>query len=151
MLVGLLLTWWMMDTADGAGTNKEEMKKRTRRRQEPVRSRRILTRLVGGDVDRSKLGRIGALVRDAVHSLDLEGVLGVSQQVADVDVGVHQSQLTGDELHVVPAAGAAAAAAAAALADDVVDHVLPAAALLRGTPLQPQGRLVDDGDDAPWS
>lgn len=113
-----------------------------------MKSGRSLTRLVGGDVDRSEAGRAGTLLRDSVDRLDLEGVPGVSQQVADVDAGVRQSQLTGDKLHVVPTAGAPAAPATAALADDVVDQVVPASALLRGAPLQPQRRLVHHGDDA---
>lgn len=95
-----------------------------------------LTGLVGGDIDRGVLGRVGALIRHAVDGLHLEGVLRVGQQVADVDPGVGQAQLARQELNVVSAAGAAAAAAAAALADDVVDDVLPAAGVPRREPLQ---------------
>lgn len=113
-----------------------------------MRRGRSLTRLVGGDVDRSVAGRAGTLLGDPVDRLDLKGVPGVSQQVADMDVGVRQSQLTGDKLHVVPAAGAPTTPATAALADDVVDQVVPASTLLRGAPFQPQRRLVHHGDDA---
>lgn len=106
-----------------------------------------LTGLVGGDVDRGVLGRVGALVRDTVDGLHLEGVLCVGQQVADVDPGLGQAQLAGQELDVVAAAGAAAAAAAAALADDVVDDVLAAAGVPRREPLQHHRGLVYAGDD----
>ena len=34
---------------------------------------------------------VGALVRDAVDGLDLEGVLRVGQQVADVDAGLGEA------------------------------------------------------------
>lgn len=86
----------------------------------------VLTCLVGGDVHGGELRREGALVGDAIDGLDLEGVLGVSQQVADVNARLSQAQLAGRVLHVVPTAGAGAPARAAALADDVVDQVLAA-------------------------
>lgn len=50
-----------------------------------------LTCLVGGDVHRGELRREGALVSNAVHSLDLEGVLGVGQQVTDVNAWLGQA------------------------------------------------------------
>jgi len=106
-----------------------------------------LTSLVGGDVDGGVLGGVGALVRHAVDGLHLEGVLRVGQQVADVDAGLRQAQLTGQELHVVAAARAAAAAAAAALADDVEDDVLAAPRVPGARPLQHHGGLVHAGDD----
>lgn len=95
-----------------------------------------LTGLVGGDVDRGILRRVGALVRHAIDGLHLEGVLRVSQKVADVDPGLGQAQLAGQELNVVAAAGAATAAAAAAFADNIVDDVLAAAGVPRWEPLQ---------------
>lgn len=91
------------------------------------------------------------LLRHSVDSLYFKGVLSVSQQVADVDASVGQSQLTRHKLHVVSAASAAAASAATALTYDVVDNVFPAAALLRGGPLQPQRGLIHYGDDVLWS
>lgn len=82
--------------------------------------------MVGGDVHRGELGREGALVSDAIYGLDLEGILRVCQQVADVDSRLSQAQLAGRVLHVVPAARAGTPARAAALADDVIDKVLTA-------------------------
>lgn len=86
----------------------------------------ILTSLVGGDVDRRELGREGALVSDAVHRLYLKSILGVGQQVADVDALLGQAKLAWCELDVVPAPGACPPARTAALANDVVDQVLAA-------------------------
>lgn len=110
-----------------------------------------LTSLVGGNVDRCVLWRIRTLVRHSIDSLYFKGVLGVSQEVADVDSGVGQSQLTWDKLHVVSTAGAAAPPAATALTYDVVDHIFSAAALLWWTPLQSQRGLIHYGDDILWS
>lgn len=106
-----------------------------------------LTSLVGGDVDRRELRGEGALVGDAVHSLDLKGVLGVGQEVADVDARLRQAQLARRELHVVPAAGAGPPARAAALADDVINQILPAPRVPGRAPLQHQGSLVHARDD----
>lgn len=106
----------------------------------------FLTGLVGGDFDRGVLWRVGALVGDPVDCLDLKGVLRVGQQVTDVDLGLCQAQLAGDELDIVPAACTASPAPSTALTDDVVDHVLAAPAIARRAPLQPQGCLVHDGD-----
>lgn len=113
--------------------------------------RLTLTRLVGGDVDGGVLRRVWTLIRHAVDGLYFEGVLGVSQQVADVDMGAGETQLTRHKLYVVTAAGAAAPPTATALTDDVVDHIITAAALLRRAPLEPQRRLIDDGEDVLWS
>jgi len=108
---------------------------------------RHLTSLVGGDVHRCEVRGEGALVGDAVHRLDLEGVLGVGQQIADVDAGLRQAQLAWGELHVVPTTRARPTAGAAALADDVVHQVLPAPRVPRRGPLQHQRGLVYAGDD----
>ncbi len=101
-----------------------------------------LTGLVGGDVDSGELRWEGTLVRHSIHSLDLKGVLRVGQQVTDVDPGISQAQLAGQELHIVTTASAGSSTRTTALADDVKDHVLPASALFRWIPLQPQGSLV---------
>lgn len=106
-----------------------------------------LTSLVGGDVHRCKLRGEGALVGDTIHCLDLEGVLGMGQQVTDVDAGLRQAQLAWGELHIVPTACACPTARAAALADDVVDQVLPAPRVSWRGPLQHQRCLVHTGDD----
>lgn len=66
----------------------------------------------------------------------------MGQQVIDVDPGIGQAQLAGHELHIVTAASAGPSTRTAALADDVIDHVLPASALSGRIPLQPQGSLV---------
>lgn len=89
----------------------------------------------------------GALVGHAIDGLDLEGVGGVSPEVADEDAGVGEPQLAGHKVHVVVAAGAGAPVRAALLAHDVVGDIVPAARLPRRVPLQDDGRLVDDGDD----
>jgi len=84
------------------------------------------------------MGRVRALVGDAIHSLDLEGVLGVGHQVADVDATLGEAELARHELHVVVAAGAQAPLHAALLADDVVEQVIPPTRVLRLAPLQHQ-------------
>lgn len=93
------------------------------------------------------MGRVGTLVGDAIHGLDLEGVLGVGHQVADVDASLGEAELARHELHVVVAAGAQAPLHAALLADDVVEQVIPPTRVLRLAPLQHQRRLVHVGDD----
>lgn len=82
------------------------------------------------------LSGVGALVADAVDSLYLKAVERVGQQVADEHPGFCQAQLPWDEVHVVVAVGAGAAVGAALLAHDVVDHVVAAACLPGGMPLQ---------------
>lgn len=75
----------------------------------------------------------------------------MSQEVADVDEGVGQSQLTWYKLHVVATAGAAPPSTATALTYDVVDKIFSAAGLLWWAPLQPQRGLIYHGDDVLWS
>lgn len=82
------------------------------------------------------LSGVGALVADAVDSLYLKAVERVGQQVADEHPGFRQAQLPRDEVHVVVAVGARAAVGAALLAHDVVDHIVAAARLPGGMPLQ---------------
>lgn len=106
-----------------------------------------LTSLVGGNVDRCILWWIRTLVRHPVNGLYFKGVLGVSKEVADVDTGVSQAQLTRNKLDIVSAPGAATPPAAAALTYDVVDHIFSATTLLRWVPLQPQRGLIHYGDD----
>lgn len=97
------------------------------------------------------LGRIGALIADAVDGLDLEGVERVGQQVADEDAGLGQARLPRREFHVVVAVRAVRLPVCAALlANDVVDHVIAAARLTRWVPLKDDRSLVDDGDDVAW-
>lgn len=96
------------------------------------------------------MGRVGALAGDAIHRLDLEGVLGVGHQVADVDASLSEAQLARHELHVVVAARAQPPLHAALLADDVVEQVIPPARVLWLAPLQHQRRLIHVGDDAAW-
>ena len=110
-----------------------------------------LTSLVGGDVDGRVLGGVRALVGHAVHSLYFEGVLGVGQEVADVDAAVRQTQLTWDKLHIVSTAGAAPPPTATTLTYYVVDNIFSATALLGGAPLQPQRGLIHYGDHVLWS
>lgn len=82
------------------------------------------------------LWRKRTLVRHSIDGLNLKGVLGVSQQVADADPGVRQTQLPRHELDVVSTTGAATPPAVAAFTDDVVDEVFATAALQWWAPLQ---------------
>lgn len=91
------------------------------------------------------------MVGHPIDSLYFKGVLCVSQEVAYVDAGVGESQLTRDKLHVVPTAGAAATPTAAAFTYDVVDNVFSASTFLWGAPLQPQRGLIHNGNDILWS
>lgn len=95
-----------------------------------------LTGLVGGDVDGDVLRRVRALVADAVDSLDLKAVEGVSQQVADQHPAFGQAQLSRDEVHVVIAVGAGPSVGAALLAHNVVHDVAAAARLPGGVPFE---------------
>lgn len=107
------------------------------------------TGLVGGDINGDVLRWVRALVADAVDRLDLKGVEGVSQQVADEHPAFGQAQLSRDEVHVVVAVGAGPSVGAALLAHNVVDDVAAAACLPRGVPLEDHRGLVDDGDHVP--
>lgn len=75
----------------------------------------------------------------------------MSHEVTDMHLGVGESQLTWDKLHIVPTAGAAAAATATTLTYDVVNNIFSATALLWWAPLQHQRGLVYYGDDTLWS
>lgn len=108
-----------------------------------------LTSLVGGDVDRDMLGRIWALVADAVDSLDLKAVEGMRQQVADEHPSFGQAQLSRDEVHILVTVGAAPSVGTALLAHDVVHDVAAAARLPWGVPLEDHWGLVDDGNHVP--
>lgn len=105
------------------------------------------TSLIGGDVDRRELRRVGALVRNAVDRLDLEAVLRVGLQVAHGDAALGQPEVTRRDVHVVVAARAQAPLGQALLADDVVEDVVAAAQVARVAPLQDQRGLVHAGDD----
>lgn len=56
-----------------------------------MKSRPTLTGLVGGNGDSGTLLECGALLRDAVQGLDLEGIGGVSQQVGHGHCGVGEA------------------------------------------------------------
>lgn len=116
--------------------------------------------MVGGDGDGGVLPHLGRQRRHAVLRLDLEGVVGVRQQVGHRHRGVVEAGGSGQEAHVAsaglaalsPAAAAAAAvdgAAAATLAQHGEGDVPAAAAVLRPAPVQDDRGLVDGGDDVP--
>lgn len=106
-----------------------------------------LTSLIGGDIDRGKLWRVWALVRNAVDRLDLEAVLRVGLQVAHGNSALGQPEVSRRDVHVVVAARAHAPLGQALLADDVVEDVVTAAQVARVAPLQDQRGLVHAGDD----
>lgn len=95
------------------------------------------------------LGRVRALVADAVDGLDLEAVEGVGPQVADEHPGLLQTQLSGNKVHIVVAVRAGTPVGAALLADNVVDDVLAAAHLPGGVPLEDHRGFIHDGDHVP--
>lgn len=112
--------------------------------------------MVGGDGDGGVLPHPGRQRRHAVQRLDLEGVVGVSQQIGHRHRGVEEARGPGQEAYVAPAglaalraaaAAAVGAAATATLADHVEGDVPAAAAVLRPAPLQDHRGLVDGGDD----
>lgn len=109
-------------------------------------SRERLTSLVGCDADSSKLPGEGAEVRHAVDGVDLEGVVGVCQQVHHGDRGVGEPALPRQEPHVVAAGLALPAAPSALLADNVEGDVLPAPRVQGPAPVQDHRGLVDVGD-----
>lgn len=109
-------------------------------------SRRRLTSLVGGDADGSKLPGQGTEVGDAVDGVDLEGVVGVCQQVHHGDGGVGEAALPWQEPHGAAARLALPPATPALLADDVEGDVLPAPRVQRPAPVQDDRGLVDVGD-----
>lgn len=108
-----------------------------------------LTSLVGSDVDGHVLGRVGALVGDAIDSVYLKGVRGVGPQVTDEHPGLCQAKLPRHKLHVVVAVRAGTAVRTTLLTHDVVDHILTTARLPGPVPLQDHRSLVHDGDHVP--
>lgn len=115
-----------------------------------------LTGLVGCDGDGGVLPHFGRQRRHAVLRLDLEGVVGVRQQVGHCHRCVVEAGGSGQEAHVASAGLAAlrsgavgAAATAATLAQHGEGDVPAAAAVLRPAPVQDDRGLVDGGDDVP--
>lgn len=119
--------------------------------------------MVGGDGDGGVLPHLGRQRRHTVLRLDLEGVVGVCQQVGHRHRGVVEAGGSGQEAHVASAglaalsptaattaaAAAVGAAAAATLAQHREGDVPAAAAVLRPAPVQDDRGLVDGGDDVP--
>lgn len=131
--------------------NQGEERKAHKTQDKGKVSREALTSLVSGDADSSELPGEAAERRDAVERVDLEGVVGVCQQVHHGDRGVGEAALPRQEAHVVAAGLAVPAAATAAfLADDVEGDVLPAPRVQGPAPVQDNGGLVDVGDDVSW-
>lgn len=97
------------------------------------------------------LGRIRALVGDAVDRLDLKGVDSVCQQVTDEDSGFGQSQLPGLKLHVIITMRAGTTVRLAFLTNNIIHDIITAARLAWRVPLQSHGGLVYNGDDVSWS
>lgn len=95
------------------------------------------------------LGRVRALIADAVDRLYLEAVEGVSPQVADQHPGLRQAQLARDEVHVVVAVGAGAPVGPALLAHYVVDDIFAAARLPGRVPLEDHRGFVHNGNHIP--
>ena len=95
------------------------------------------------------LGRVRALIADAVDGLYLEAVDGVSPQVADEHPGLRQAQLARDEVHIVVAVGAGAPVGPALLAHYVVDDIIAPARLPGRVPLQDHRGFVHNGDHIP--
>lgn len=108
------------------------------------------TGLICGDVHGGELGRIGALVGNAVDRLDLEAVLRVGLQVPDRHAPLGQSQVARRDVHVVVAARTHSPVGKALLTDDVVEDIVAATQVTRLAPLQHERGFVDAGDDAAW-
>lgn len=92
------------------------------------------------------LGRVRALIADAINSLYLKAVKGVSQKVADEHPGFCQTQLSRDEVHVVVTVGAGAPVSPALLAHYVVNDIITAACLPGRMPLKDHRGFVHNGD-----
>lgn len=114
--------------------------------------------MVGSDGDGGVLPHFGRQRRHAVLRFNLEGVVGVREQVGHCHRCVVEAGGSGQEAHVASAGltalRAAAGAvgghgAAATLAQHGEGDVPSTAAVLRPTPVQDDGGLVDGGDDVP--
>lgn len=103
---------------------------------------RLLTSLVGCDVKRNVLAQWLGQVRDTIRGLHLEGVVRVGEQVEHHDGRVAQARALGKVAHVAAARLVLPRLRAHLPADHAVGHVLPAARLLRGAPLQQHTCLV---------
>lgn len=104
--------------------------------------------MVGGDGDSGVLPHLGCQRRDAVLRLDLERVVGVSEQVAHRHRGVVEARGSRQEAHVAPTRLATLSAtvagdAAAAFAEHGEGDVLAPAGVLRPAPVQDNRGLVD--------
>lgn len=115
-----------------------------------------LTCLVGCYGDSGVLAGSGGQGGYSIQRLDLEGVVGVGQQVGHGDGGVVEAHGAGQEAHCGPTRLTQPGPRPAALAHHVEGQVLPAARVLRPAPVQDHRRLVDDRDDiargagGPW-
>lgn len=109
----------------------------------------VLTSLVGGDGDRCVLPHPGRHRRHAVLGFNLEGVVGVRQQVADGHGGVVETRGSRQKADVTPAGFTALGstdAVTAAFANNGECDVPAPAAVLWPRPLQDNRGLVDGGD-----
>lgn len=104
---------------------------------------KVLTSLTGGDADGGKESLRSAEVRDAVHGLHLEGVVGVREQLADGDGGFREADLLRRVRHVPSARHALLRFPAAPPAYDPVGEIAAAAGVGRRVPLEGYGGLVD--------
>lgn len=107
-----------------------------------------LTGLVCGDSNIRQWSRCHAQPRDAVHSLYMEGVVGVRRKIYYCHRGTGQTEWPWDEPQVrltrlTLRHPTVAVTSITALAQDVVGDVLPASRIARRHPLQEESCVVD--------
>ncbi len=110
-----------------------------------------LTSLVGGDVNRGKMGCVRTLVGDSIDGLNLKAVLSVSLKVSDRNMSLSKPKVAGRDIHIVITSCAGTTFRQTFLTDDIVEKVLPSTMVTWVTPLKYKRRLIYTGDDAAWS
>lgn len=101
-----------------------------------------------GDVNTFAGGLLGAEVRNAIESLDGEGVRGVRLQAQHLHPATQQAFLRRAVAHGVSAGNARALGRPAVRAPDGVVQVCSAAVFQRLVPLQDECGVIHVGDDA---
>lgn len=111
----------------------------------------ILTSLVGGDVNRCKLGCVWTLVGDSVDGLNLKAVLGVGLKVSDGHMSLGQPKVPGRDVHIVITPSAGPTLGQTLLTDNIVKKVISATLVTRLAPLKHQRCFIHAGDDVAWT
>lgn len=109
------------------------------------------TCLVSGDIKRNELPWLEAEIRDAIHCLDLQCIVGVGQEVDYIDGGLRQPHLLRAEPYPISTRFALTRLPCALPAEDVVSDVKPSSAVGGSDPLQIYRGPVHTRQSTHWS